>query len=114
MTACFAGPVFNMLVGVGVGFAMLLSSDDEDAADGDDQENKNDKSSATSSSDSYKVTLPSGVLVGFIFIIVNCAAVTAFGVFNKNFVPKKYGFVSLTMYAIYLIVSFILIFSTEK
>ena len=24
ITACYAGPVFNMLVGTGVGFAMLL------------------------------------------------------------------------------------------
>ena len=34
ITACFAGPVFNMLVGLGAGFALLLS--DDAAAAGDD------------------------------------------------------------------------------
>ena len=29
MTACFAGPVFNMLVGTGVGFSVLLNAKDE-------------------------------------------------------------------------------------
>ena len=159
MTACFAGPVFNMLVGVGVGFAMLLHDlpDDGEEEEGSNASNEHDEhasantaaarllsgslrslfdsssfssssSSASTASDplpsralatssdngnpSYDVNVPAGIVVGFIFIIVNCAAIAAFGIFNRNFVPKSYGFVSLTMYALYLVTSFVLLFTT--
>ena len=89
ITACFAGPVFNMLVGIGAGFGLLLSEEGVE---------------------SYPVSLQSGIIAGFGFLIVNCAAIIAFGVFNKHMVPKKYGFVSLAMYGLCLLVSFLLLF----
>jgi sodium/potassium/calcium exchanger 6 len=94
MTACFAGPVFNMLIGTGAGFGVLLSSDDPGVA-------KNG---------TFAVELSPGIIAGFVFIIINCAAVAAFGVFNKNFVPKEYGRVSTGLYCIYLVTSFLLLF----
>jgi len=30
MTACFAGPVFNMLVGTGVGFSILINTNKDE------------------------------------------------------------------------------------
>jgi sodium/potassium/calcium exchanger 6 len=94
MTACFAGPVFNMLIGTGVGFSILLSSDNPDVA-------KNGR---------FAVELSPGITAGFCFIIVNCAAIAAFGVFNDNFVPKQYGYASASLYGVYMITSFLLLF----
>ena len=34
----------------------------------------------------------------------------AFGVLNKQFVPKKYGVVMLATYALYMLVSFLFLF----
>ena len=94
MTACFAGPVFNMLVGTGVGFSILLSSDDPDV----------------SKDATFVVELSPGIIAGFCFIMINSGAIAAFGTFNKNFVPKEYGYASASLYVVYLITSFLLLF----
>ena len=83
MTACFAGPVFNMLVGLGLGFSLLGPTE---------------------------VRLSGALAAGLAFLAVNSVAIGAFGVLNKQFVPKKYGVVMLATYALYMLVSFLFLF----
>merc|ERR1719198_2097523 len=63
MTACFAGPVFNMLVGLGLGFSLLLHGDNADAHP-------------------QPVHLSNALAVGLVFLAVNSVAIGAFGVLN--------------------------------
>ena len=82
ITACFAGPVFNMLVGLGAGFALRLSDDADTDAGG-------------SGARVEDVHLSTGLACGFAFLAFNCVAIGAFGVFNQQFVPKVCGSVCL-------------------
>lgn len=100
--------VIHVLVGVGVGFNLLLN---------DSNTNNNNKTQVITTSKGsggsekeFPVELSPGIIAGFGFIILNCACVVSFGLFNKNFVPKSYGHVSLALYAAYLAVSFLLLF----
>eukprot|EP00619_Florenciella_sp_RCC1007_P008093 CAMPEP_0205929988 /NCGR_PEP_ID=MMETSP1325-20131115/25626_1 /ASSEMBLY_ACC=CAM_ASM_000708 /TAXON_ID=236786 /ORGANISM="Florenciella sp., Strain RCC1007" /LENGTH=97 /DNA_ID=CAMNT_0053299285 /DNA_START=103 /DNA_END=396 /DNA_ORIENTATION=+ len=93
ITACYAGPVFNMLVGTGVGFATLLSSE---------------------KTHSTPVELSPGLLAGLSFLITNCVLLIGFGIFNKNSVPGKYGYVCVAIYALYVFTSFILLFGDKS
>mmetsp|Transcript_8009 Transcript_8009/g.20484 ORF Transcript_8009/g.20484 Transcript_8009/m.20484 type:complete len:106 (-) Transcript_8009:210-527(-) len=92
ITACYAGPVFNMLVGIGVGFATLLSAEGKH---------------------STPVELSPGLLAGLSFLITNCILLIGFGIFNKNVVPGKYGYACVAIYATYIFVSFILLFGMK-
>ena len=92
MTACFATPVFNMLLGLGVGFLFLLKSDDHTGA-------------------AAPVELGLGIAVAFGFLAPNCACLLAFGALTRDHrVPREYGFGALAMYAAYLAASFALFF----
>jgi sodium/potassium/calcium exchanger 6 len=85
ITACFAGPVFNILVGLGGGFAKLNSETGED---------------------STAVQLSPSINVGFGFLAVNCILVLVAGlVFNRGHIPKGYGYVACALYAIYVVTS---------
>ncbi|GKY94852.1 hypothetical protein MPSEU_000450100 [Mayamaea pseudoterrestris] len=85
ITACFAGPVFNILVGLGLGFSTLATQTGQTERE---------------------VALQSSVLTGFAFIIANCCLILAAGlVFGKGRIIKEYGYASLTLYAAYLITS---------
>mmetsp|Transcript_4263 Transcript_4263/g.10925 ORF Transcript_4263/g.10925 Transcript_4263/m.10925 type:complete len:106 (-) Transcript_4263:70-387(-) len=94
MTACFAGPLFNALVGLGVGFAARLRVV---KADDDGQ-------------DSLHADLNAGLWVGFAALALNCLAVLFVGVANGGFIPKHFGFVSIALYVAYLLVSLVVLF----
>jgi len=90
MTACFAGPLFNALVGLGLGFAFRLSSDDVDGSKVD-------------------VSLNPALYVGFLFLSLNCVAILGVALANKGQIPKQFGFVSIAIYVTYLLISLVLL-----
>eukprot|EP00587_Corethron_hystrix_P001732 CAMPEP_0113310300 /NCGR_PEP_ID=MMETSP0010_2-20120614/8000_1 /TAXON_ID=216773 ORGANISM="Corethron hystrix, Strain 308" /NCGR_SAMPLE_ID=MMETSP0010_2 /ASSEMBLY_ACC=CAM_ASM_000155 /LENGTH=796 /DNA_ID=CAMNT_0000165727 /DNA_START=302 /DNA_END=2692 /DNA_ORIENTATION=- /assembly_acc=CAM_ASM_000155 len=87
MTACFAGPLFNMLVGIGVGFSMIRE---------------------TTHRDSKSVELNKSIKVGFLFLVLNCLLIVFVGlVMNNNRIPQYYGYIALVLYAMYIIISIV-------
>lgn len=91
MTACFAGPVFNILVGLGLGFSSLA---------------------AQTGKATTEVKLSPSVTCGFVFIILNAVALMVAGLgFGQGRIPKKFGYVALVVYAIYVVTSISLQYS---
>jgi sodium/potassium/calcium exchanger 6 len=85
VTACFAGPVFNVLVGLGLGFSSLA------AATGNAR---------------TEVSLSPSVLTGFLFVALNSVAILGTGLWWGNGrIPKHYGYGALVLYSIYIITS---------
>ena len=88
MTACFAGPVFNILIGLGLGFSSL---------------------SAQTGERDIPVALSPSVVTGFFFVMLNCAAIVGVGVFlGQGTIPKQHGYLALTLYSLYVISSIVL------
>ena len=94
MTACFAGPVFNILVGLGLGFSSLAAQTRNITTD---------------------VTLSPSVVTGFVFIAINGISLLIIGLgFGKGRIPKQFGYLALVVYSVYLIVSITLQYSKSK
>ena len=93
MTACFAGPVFNILIGLGLGFSSL---------------------SAQTGKAESAVSLSAPVVTGFVFVILNCISILATGMAGgKSRIETYYGYIALALYTIYLITSISLEFSNR-
>jgi sodium/potassium/calcium exchanger 6 len=91
MTACFAGPLFNILVGLGLGFSSLA---------------------AQTGKVEFAVSLSPSVVTGFLFIIANAGTIIFTGLLlGQGKIPVKYGYIALTLYTIYLVTSIALQYS---
>jgi len=85
MTACFAGPIFNIFLGLGLGFRSLQSQTGKEYS---------------------AVSLSPPIVSGFVFIILNCATILVVGTFiGKGRIETYYGYVAVTLYAIYVVTS---------
>ena len=82
MTACFAGPLFNMLVGLGLGFWALLEESHARRA---------------------AVAMDPVVLVGCLFIMANCAGLVAVALLHRQWLPAWCGWAMVGAYAAYLL-----------
>mmetsp|Transcript_14529 Transcript_14529/g.21427 ORF Transcript_14529/g.21427 Transcript_14529/m.21427 type:complete len:710 (-) Transcript_14529:57-2186(-) len=91
MTACFAGPVFNILIGISFGFSSLLVETGEHEA---------------------AVVLTPSVRMGFIFMIINTVSLIFIGAFiNNGRLPKSFGYFNLALYAVYIGLSLFVTFT---
>ena len=85
ITACFAGPVFNILIGLGGGFTALNS---------------------ITGNLTTEVQLTPSINVGLGFLAANCGLVMVAGlIVNRGKIPRTYGYVALALYALYIIAS---------
>ncbi|KAK9821207.1 hypothetical protein WJX74_010576 [Apatococcus lobatus] len=84
MTACYAGPMFSMLVGLGIGFMTLL---------------------AGRSLPAFPVTLSPMVFAGIIFLLATSSSLLVTGILLKARLPARFGILLLCLYAAYLITS---------
>jgi sodium/potassium/calcium exchanger 6 len=91
MTACFAGPIFNILTGLGLGFSSLA---------------------AQTGNPDATVALSPPIITGFVFVLVNCASILIIGIIISNGrIESYYGYVATVLYVIYIVTSITLQFS---
>ena len=83
MAACFAGPSFNLLIGLGSG---LLSQ--KDALMSDDGLNI--------------ISMAPSVRMGFVFLIANCILGISIGIYNKGILPIWFANTFFAMYLCYM------------
>lgn len=81
MTACFAGPTFNLLVGLGCG---LLTQKESLLSNG------------------LPISLGPSVHTGFIFLICNCAITVFSSIYHRGVIPKMHGYIFYAMYFAYM------------
>lgn len=84
ITACFAGPVFNLLISLGVGFMLLIGRD---------------------RTPPIPVRLSPLDAIGAGFLITMCLAVIVTGLVNNRRLPQRSGLMLIGLYAAYLISS---------
>lgn len=92
ITACYAGPVFNVLVGLGLGFLSWIRD-----------------YSKKGLSKSVSVELDATVAAGAAFIVLNSVGIIVIGLLNGNSLPAWYGKFMLFFYGVFLVVSVTLV-----
>ena len=93
ITACYAGPVFNILVGLGLGFLSWIKFPHR-------------KGSAKF----VRVELEPTVAAGVFFIVLNSVGIIAIGLINGNQLPAWHGKLMLVFYGMFLITSVALVY----
>ncbi|KAL3795639.1 hypothetical protein HJC23_002046 [Cyclotella cryptica] len=83
MAACFAGPAFNLLIGLGSG---LLSQ----------------KDSLMSEDGLHFVSMIPSVKTGFLFLLSNCILGISCGVYHRGLLPSWYSYVFFAMYLCFM------------
>ena len=84
ITACVAGPLFNLLMGLGAGVIANCSRE---------------------GTDFLEAKLTTDILVGIVLICTNCAAMIIAGAYRRGRIPRKFGYLSLALYLLYLVLS---------
>jgi sodium/potassium/calcium exchanger 6 len=88
ITASFAGPVFNILVGLGIGLALLYGM---------------------GNGEPIVVELNIPLEIGFLFSVLSGILVIFCGIcIGKGYLPKQYGYVAMVLYFAYAITSLVL------
>mmetsp|Transcript_9975 Transcript_9975/g.12576 ORF Transcript_9975/g.12576 Transcript_9975/m.12576 type:complete len:197 (-) Transcript_9975:38-628(-) len=88
ITACFAGPLFNILIGLGAGFGLLRGIKQQEI---------------------LYVSLTPDISTGFVFCFANCIFILFSGLaVNKGVIPAGYGYMAIGMYAVYVVTSLVL------
>mmetsp|Transcript_18778 Transcript_18778/g.52303 ORF Transcript_18778/g.52303 Transcript_18778/m.52303 type:complete len:797 (+) Transcript_18778:155-2545(+) len=89
LTACFAGPLFNLLVGCAAGFLLWLQQ--EGAA-------------------VVPVRLNLNILMGGMFIVLNCVSLVTIGLLNDKKVPQSTCYWMFTVYGLYVAAMLVVLF----
>ncbi|KAL7454359.1 hypothetical protein ACHAWC_006004 [Mediolabrus comicus] len=85
VTACLAGPIFNLCIGLSLGFMALLKS---------------------TGKDEIHVKFPGNIKTGFYFTLANCALIVFAGiVVGKGVIGKGYGYLACGLYVVYVLTS---------
>ena len=84
MTACFAGPLCNILCGLGLGFLLLAGR---------------------SPGGVVEVALSTPVLADAIIVVVNCALVLLLGLSNGGHLPERAAMYLTCLYGLYLLIN---------
>jgi sodium/potassium/calcium exchanger 6 len=94
ITASFAGPVFNILVGLGIGLFLLYTSTSDNDED------------PTLPAGPIPVQLNNPLRLGFLLAVLNGALVIFCGVvIGKGILPRKFGYVAILLYFAYVVAS---------
>lgn len=83
MTACFAGPLFNLLLGLGLGFLFYFSD---------------------AGISSAAIEFDAIVFTGCAFAAINCIAIVVLAIANKQRLPSWVGWLMMAWYSLYMIV----------
>ena len=91
ITACFAGPVFNILIGLGAGFGVLRS---------------------VSGNEINYVELTPPITIGFVFCFMSCGMLIFCGlaIHPRGVIPAAYGYAAVVLYTLYIVTSLLLQF----
>lgn len=81
MTACFAGPLFNLLLGLGIGFTFYLTEKDVSFA---------------------PLEFDIIVFIGCLFAITNCIGVISIALTHNQRLPKWSGWLMMGWYGVYM------------
>jgi solute carrier family 24 (sodium/potassium/calcium exchanger), member 6 len=84
ITACFAGPVFNFLIGLGLGFSALQGM---------------------TGTKEIPVELPPSLVMGFLFSCINCVLIAVLGLCWGGRLKKEFGYAALVLYTAYAVTS---------
>ena len=85
MAACFAGPSFNLLIGLGSG---LLTQKE-----------------ALLSDEGLSMVLMPSVRTGFVLLISNCLITIVSGLWYRGVIPKIHGYLFWAIYLAYMTLS---------